>query len=93
MEIETTIESTPKLVDVLPGHHQGEGYGNGKTKQARKSLEWYNNFDNTYTMKKVIWIKTTEVNEEHIEQHRTVIKNIDEKEYFKRKLAGTLFNV
>lgn len=87
-----TVESTPALVDTSSVHHQGEGHGNGKTREEKKSHEWYNNFDSTYTMKKVIWIKTTKMNEEHTHTHRTVIDTIDEKEYFKRKLAGKLFD-
>ena len=90
-ETSATVESTPALVDELAGHHQGEGFGNGTTREEKDSYEWYDNFDGTYTLKKVIWIKTTKPDEENINTHRTVIETITKEEYFKRKLAATLY--
>lgn len=89
---EGPCESTPLLVDESSGMHQGEGYGNGKTREEKENYEWYNNFDSTYTMKKVVWIKTTKSNEENIHIHKIIVETITEKEYFKRKLAGKLYS-
>ncbi len=86
-----TADSTPILVYRSQGEHQGEGFGNGEFREEKRYNEWYDNVDNTYTRKKVTWIKTTETNKEHIHIHRTTIETITEKEYFKRKLAGTLY--
>ena len=85
-----TAVSTPALVDQSVGNHQGNK-GGGKTREERENYEWYDNFDDTYTMKKVVWIKTTEINEEHIYTHRTIIETISKEEYFKKKLTGTLY--
>ena len=87
-----TAESTPILVDQSSVKHQGEGFGNGKTREEKENHEWYDNVDGTYTMKKVVWIRTTEVNEEHINEHKTVIETISKEEYFRRTLAGTLYD-
>ena len=88
--MKATAEQTPALVYHSSGMHQGQGFGNGKTKEEKRYHEWYDNFDGTYTMKKVTWIKTTEVKEEHTHIHKTIIETISKEEYFKRKLADTL---
>ena len=78
-----TATPTPILLDKTREMHQGEGFGNGETREEKEHYEWYDNRDDTRTctMKKISWIKTTTMHEEHTHIHKTNIETISIEEY------------
>ncbi len=82
--------STPMLLEKTRGVYMGEGYGDGTWKEEKHWEEWYDNCDGLCTKKIVVMITTVKTDEEHIHTHKTNAETISKKEYFKRKLAGTL---
>ena len=85
-----TANPIPVLVDKSKGIHMGEGHGDGCWEEEEQWIEFYDNCDGTYTKKVVRQISKHTANEENTHTHKTK-EIMTNKEYFKRKLAGTLY--
>lgn len=86
----STATPTPMLVEKTKGVRMGQGHGDGSWEEEEHYIEVYDNCDGTFTKNTVTEISKHTVHDVNIRIHKTK-ENMSEKEYFKRKLAGDLY--